>query len=390
MRITNVSTYVLLDPDVDPAASSSAQDDFVVEIETDEGVSGIGESDLNPWIGRACVEARSTHSMGLGLRDMLVGEDPLDIAGLWNKMYVGSAMNGRRGALIHAMGALDIALHDLKGKALGKPCHELLGTVAQPAIRPYASLQPDCSSFEDYRDSIVSWALRAKALGFSAVKTEVTLDGPYAHLGLRESWDRSTEVVTAVRAAIGPDIHLLVDVQYAFPDVTTALAVLADWQDLNLAFVETPLWPDDLAGYARLAAEQPIPIAAGEWLATRFEFLDLMDRGHVTYAQPDMGRVGGLTEAMRVAALAAERGVLLTPHVWKTGISIAAAVHFAAVNPHCRYVEYLPADLSGSTLRKELTTEDLSLADGCITLPSKPGLGIEINRDALERWSVDE
>jgi L-alanine-DL-glutamate epimerase-like enolase superfamily enzyme len=389
VRITNVSTYVLLDPDMDPAASNSAQDDFVVEIETDEGISGIGESDLNPWIGRACVEARSTHSMGLGLRDMLVGEDPLDIIGLWNKMYVGSAMNGRRGALIHAMGALDIALHDLKGKALGKPCHELLGTAAQPTIRPYASLQPDCSSFADYRDSIVSWALRAKALGFSAVKTEVTLDGPYAHLGLRESWDHSTEVVAAVRAAIGREIDLLVDVQYAFPDAATALTVLADWQDFDLAFVETPLWPDDLAGYARLSAEQPIPIAAGEWLATRFEFLELMDQGHVAYAQPDMGRVGGLTEAARVAALAAQRGVLLTPHVWKTGISIAAAVHFAAVNPHCRYVEYLPAELSESTLRKELTTENLSLADGRITLPSGPGLGVEINRDALERWSVD-
>ena len=116
----------------------------------------------------------------------------------------------------------------------------------------------------------------------------------------------------ATRAAIGPDVDLLVDVQYAFPDADTALRVLADWRSFDLVFVETPLWPDDLDGYRRVSSEQPIPIAAGEWLTTRFEHLELMDRGGVQVVQPDIGRVGGLDRGTpgvpaRRAARAADR-----------------------------------------------------------------------------------
>ena len=107
----------------------------------------------------------------------------------------------------------------------------------------------------------------------------------------------------AVRAAVGGEVTLLVDVQYAFPDADTPLAIRR-WREFDLFFVETPLWPDDLDGYARLTAEQPIPIAAGEWLTTRYEFTDLMDRGKISVVQPDMGRVGGFTEAKRVCTLA--------------------------------------------------------------------------------------
>jgi L-alanine-DL-glutamate epimerase-like enolase superfamily enzyme len=387
MRITAIDCHVLVQPAYDTSAASSAQDDIVVEIHTDEGVTGIGESDINPWIARACIEAPGTHNMGLGLREMLIGADPLRVEGLWERLYVGSAMNGRRGAIINAIGALDIALHDLRGKALGKPCHELLGPAVCDSITPYASLQPDTSSFEEYRDSLCDWARRAVAAGFRAVKTEVTLEGPFAHRGLREPWERSTEVLEAIRAEIGPDIDLLVDVQYAFPDADTALRVLADWRSLDLVFVETPLWPDDLDGYRRLATEQPIPIAAGEWLTTRFEHLDLMDRGGVQVVQPDIGRVGGLTEARRVCELAQERGLRIVPHLWKTGISIAAAVHLAAVTPACDYVEFLPSDLSQSGLRRDLTSEELEMVDGVIPLPQSPGLGVELDREALERYA---
>jgi L-alanine-DL-glutamate epimerase-like enolase superfamily enzyme len=219
------------------------------------------------------------------------------------------------------------------------------------------------------------------------VKAEVTLEGPFAHRGLREPWERSTEVLAAVRAAIGPEVTLLVDVQYAFPDAATALRVLNDWQAFDLFFVETPLWPDDLDGYRRLAEEQPIPIAAGEWLTTRFEHQDLMDRGKVSVCQPDIGRVGGLTEALRVCQLAAERRVRIVPHLWKTGISIAAAVHLAAATPHCDYVEFLPRDLSESGLRRDLTSSELEMVDGVIPVPEGPGLGVELDRDALERYA---
>lgn len=389
MRITEIECHVLVQPAFDTTAASSAQDDIVVEIHTDEGIAGIGETDVNPWIARACIEAPGTHNMGLGLTEMLIGADPLDVEALWEKLYVGSAMNGRRGAVVNAIGALDMALHDLRGKALGKPCHELLGGAVTDEITPYASLQPETSSFDEYVESMVEWARRAVDAGFRAVKAEVTLAGPYAHNGLREPWERSTQVLSDVRSAIGAEIALLVDVQYAFPDAETALRVLADWGEFDLLFVETPLWPDDLEGYRRVSTEQPIPIAAGEWLTTRFEHIDLMQQGQIQVVQPDIGRVGGLTEAKRVAEIADSMGVRVVPHLWKTGISIAAAAHLAAVSPNCDYIEFLPPELSESPMRKELTSDELEMIDGRIQLPTKPGLGVELNRDAVERYAAE-
>src|SRR5690349_15640168 len=127
MKITKVDCHVLLIPNFDPLACSSAQDNLVVEIHTDEGVSGFGETDTNPWVARECIRTKGTHCMGLGLEEMLIGANPLDPEALWNKMYSGSKMTGRRGALICAMGAIDMALWDLRGKAVGKPVYELLG-----------------------------------------------------------------------------------------------------------------------------------------------------------------------------------------------------------------------------------------------------------------------
>ena len=386
MKITSIETHVLLDPNYKIGSTSSAQDDIVVEIHTDEGITGIGETDLNPWIARACILAPGTHTMGQGLAEMLIGEDPLRVEALWEKLYIGSAMNGRRGAVINAIGALDIALHDLRGKALGKPCYELLGGAVKDAVTPYASLQPEVSSFASYRDSMAAWAREARKRGFTAVKAECTLSGPYAHMGLRESNERMTEVVAAVRSAMAPDMALLVDVQYTFPNASTCLATIRDWSQYHLFFLETPLPVDDIEGYARVSTEQPIPIAAGEWLTTRFEFLDLIDRGRVTVVQPDIGRVGGLTEAQRVAIVAKERGLTMVPHIWKTGITIAAGIHLAAAHAHCPYIEFIPAELCESALRKELLVQDFAMVDGKIPIPTKPGLGIELNRDALEKF----
>jgi len=386
LKITAIDCHVLLDPAYDIDATSSAQDDIVVEIHTDEGVSGIGETDVNPWIARAAIQAPSTHTMGMGLTDMLIGQDPLQVEEIWERLYVGSAMNGRRGAVINAIGAIDMALHDLRGKILGKPCYELLGETMQESITPYASLQPEVSDFDAYRDSMVAWALDAQSRGFGAMKLECTFSGPYAHMGLREPYDRAAEVIGAVREAVGPEMALMVDVQYAFPDADTALHTIRDWQQFNLFFVETPLWPDDLEGYAKVSQSQPIPIAAGEWLTTRFEFLDLIDTGKIGVVQPDIGRVGGLTEALRVVKMAQARSLPVVPHLWNTGISIAAAVHLAAVTQHCPFIEFLPAELSESNLRKELLSVEPELVDGVIPLPTRSGLGIELNRDALARF----
>ncbi len=388
MRISGIDCHVLLDPAFDAGATSSAQDDLVVEIHTDAGITGIGETDVNPWIARACIEAPGTHTMGLGLAEMLLGSDPSEIREIWDRLYEGSAMNGRRGALICALGALDMALHDLRGKTLDTPCHGVLGTACRDTITPYASLQPDVSSFDLYLQTMVEWAVTAKELGFSAAKLEITPSGPYAHKGLRASGERMGEAVAAVRNSVGDDFVLMVDVQYAFPDLDACLRAIRGWDRYNLSFIEAPLPADDLDGYARLSSKQGIPVAAGEWLTTRHEFVDLMDRGRVAVVQPDIGRVGGLTEALRVCELARERGVQVVPHIWKTGISIAAAAHLAALTPHCPFIEFLPARLCGSALRKRLVKEELRMENGSIPLPRKPGLGVELNRGALAQFKA--
>ena len=261
LKITGVETHVLLAPDYDPGFTSSAQDSIVVAIHTDGGITGIGESDVNPWMAKACIEAPGTHTMGLSIVEMLKGADPFDIGKLWERMYIGTAMNGRRGVVIHAMGAGEMALWDLCGKALGQPVHRLLGRPARDHITPYASLQPAGHSFAEYRDALVDSALKAKGLGFKAVKSEVTMNGPYAHGGMRESYDRHTEVVAAVRKALGPDITLMVDVQ-SLDDADTCYQVVRDWGVTSASW--KPDLADNVAEMARLAEKAPMKIAAGE------------------------------------------------------------------------------------------------------------------------------
>lgn len=388
MKITDVECHVLLAPNYNPTFTSSAQDTFLVIIHTDEGLTGIGESDVNPWIAKACVEAPGTHTMGMCMRDILLGADPQDIAGLWEKLYISTAMNGRRGAVVHAIGAIDMALWDLMGNARGVPVHELLGDTRSDPVVPYASLQPGGNSFEEYRDALCASAEKAKGLGFRAVKAEVTMNGPYAHSGLLEPYDRHTEVVAAVRDTLGPDITLMVDVQYLWEDAATALSVVKDWTAFDLYFLETPIWSDNIEEYAKLADAAPMPIAAGEWLATRYEFEELLDRGRIGVAQPDVGRVGGLSEAMIVCEMAEQRDLTIVPHCWKTGVSISATAHLAFVTPRCAYIEYLPPQLCEETLRRELVSEELELVDGTIAVPTKPGLGIELNWDAVKAYKV--
>jgi len=388
LKISAVETFVLLAPDYDPTFTSSGQDTLVVAIHTDGGVTGIGECDVNPWMAKACITAPGTHTMGLSISDMLIGADPFDIGALWERMYIGTAMNGRRGVVIHAMSAVEMALWDLCGKALGEPVYRLLGGAPRDHIVPYASLQPAGHSFAEYRDALVESARQAKALGFRAVKSEVTMNGPYAHGGMRENSDRHTEVVAAVRKALGPDITLMVDVQYLWEDARTCYEVVKDWGEFDIYFLETPIWSDNVGEMAKLAERAPMRIAAGEWLATRHEFRELMDVGKVQVAQPDVGRVGGIGEAKIVCDMAAERGLTIVPHCWKTGISISATAHLAFVTPHCAFIEYLPPQLCHERLRRELAHEELRLEGGTIPLPTKPGLGVEVDWGVVDRYKV--
>jgi L-alanine-DL-glutamate epimerase-like enolase superfamily enzyme len=389
LRITDIECHVLLAPDFDASFTSSAQDCLVVVIHTDGGVSGVGECDANPWMAKACIEAPGTHTMGLSIKDMLIGADPFAIGELWQKIYIGTAMNGRRGMVIHALSAVDMALWDLAGKATGQPVHALLGGATRQRITPYASLQPAGKRLEEYRDALCASAERAKALGFRAMKTEVTMNGPYAHGGMRESYDRHTEVLAAVRKTIGPDVTLMVDVQYLWEDAETCLSVVKDWAEFNPYFLETPIWSDNVGEMAKLVEAAPMPIACGEWLATRFEFAELMDVGNVQVLQPDVGRVGGIGEAKIVCDMAKARGRTIVPHCWKTGISIAGTAHLAFVTDHCAFIEYLPPQLCHERLRRELAHEELVLEkDGTIPLPTKPGLGVDVDWDVVRRYTV--
>lgn len=388
MKITKIDCHVLLIPDYDSAACSSAQDDLVVEIHTDEGLVGIGETDTNPWVARECIRAPGTHCMGLGLEEMLIGADPLRPEALWQKLYSGSKMTGRRGAVICAIGALEMALWDLKGKSLGKPICELLGGSIRNPVTPYASLLPVGDTVAEQRESLIAKSVRVRELGFKAAKLEVCINGPYSHNGLQAPDEDGVAIVAACREAVGPDFTLMVDVAYAWPSAEHALRVLEMLAPYNLFFLETPIDIDDIEGHAMLAQRSPIPIAAGEWQNTHWEFLELADRGKLAVLQPDVGRVGGFSEAMKVCRLAEARNRKIVPHCWKSAIGIAASAHVAASTTACPYIEFLPAELLESPLRRELTTPEFTIRDGLLELSNRPGLGVELNREAVERFRV--
>ena len=390
MKITAIESYIVVAPDLREDATSSSQDNIVVVVYTDTGIFGVGETDTGPWIAKSVIESPGSHSMALGIKDLLIGEDPLETSALWYKMYVGTCMSTRRGAGMCAIGAIDMALWDIKGKALGQPVYKLLGGAYTDKIVPYASLQPHGDNVNQYRDSLIDWLKRAKAHDFQAAKLECTLGGPYAHTGLQGSDEEMTEIVTACREAVGKDFILMVDVQYLWRDAKSALRTIRHWENLDLFFLETPLLVDNLEGYAILSKEAPMRIAAGEWLNSRYEFLELMDDGLIDVAQPDVGRVGGLTEAMRVCHLAEDRGRLIVPHCWNSGIGISASAHLAIAIPHCPFIEYLPPDLTDSPLRTELADDGLTMTNGVLELPDKPGLGIELNFEALDKFRASE
>ncbi len=286
------------------------------------------------------------------------------------------------------LGAIDMALWDLRGKALGKPIYELLGGPSGRPVTPYASLLPTGNTVAELRALLLDKCCRVQKLGFRAAKLEVCINGPYSHNGLQADDAAGVEIVAACRQAVGPDFTLLLDVAYAWPSAEHALAVLEQLAPYDLFFVETPIDVDDLAGYAQLHERSPIRIAAGEWQNTHWEFLDLADRGQVDVLQPDVGRVGGFTEARRVCQIAEERGRLVVPHCWKSAIGIAASAHLAASTTVCPFIEFLPAELAESPLRRELVVEELHVVDGHLKLPARPGLGVELNRDALARFAA--
>ncbi len=374
MKITDVEAIVLRQADIDEGIADGSQDDLLIRVHTDEGLVGIGEVDSSPEIVKAVVEARGSHAVALGLRETLIGEDPTEVERLWQKMYRATIFYGRRGVAIHAISGIDVALWDLKGKALGKPVCELLGTPVHTRVRAYASrLMPDTP--EEVTDAVAG--LREQH--FTAVKLGW---GP-----LGKDADHDVRLARAAREAGGEGVEILIDAGLGYgADARTATRVARELEEIGVYWLEEPFEPDAYEAYAELADAVELPIAAGEQDVTTWGFRELIDRGHVDILQPDVTRCGGITETLRIAELGRERGLRTVPHAWKSGIIKAASLHVNAVLPDALFQEYCVAE---TPINTRLTRELLPVeSDGCVAVPTAPGLGVELDPDVVAELRV--
>ena len=374
MKITDVEAIVLRQAVVDDGIADGSQDDLVVRIHTDEGITGIGEVDSSPELVKALVEAPSSHAVAVSLRDVLIGEDPLDVERLWQKMYRGLIYFGRRGIAVHAISGLDIALWDIKGKALGKPVCELLGTPHRDRVRAYASmLMPDTTG--EVTEAITA----LKEQNFTAVKLGW---GP-----LGQDSKQDVALAAAAKEAAGDGVEIMIDSGLGYvADAKRAIEVAREYEQIGIYWLEEPFEPDEYEAYAELADTVDIRVTAGEQDATWWGFRELIDRAHVDLVQPDVTRCGGITETLRIAELAHSQGKETVPHAWKSGIIKAASLHCNAVMPDGIWQEYCVAD---TPIAKTLTVQRLPIeADGCVAVPTAPGLGVDLDEDVLESLRV--
>jgi L-alanine-DL-glutamate epimerase-like enolase superfamily enzyme len=196
------------------------------------------------------------------------------------------------------------------------------------------------------------------------------------------------ELARRFRKTLGDKLTLMVDVGYLFHDVPTAARVCRELEALNVYFFETPFPVDSPIPYAELAARTSIPLAMGEHGVTRWEFLDMMDRGRVSVVQPYMATCGGLTEAKRIVELARARGAMVCPGNWSTQILGAATVHLAAYSPITPFIEFAPAEVYESPLRRELQAAGFPVRNGAISFPERPGIGYDLPTDIIERFRM--
>jgi L-rhamnonate dehydratase len=372
MRITSVEALLLRQPGLDASVADGSQDALIVRVHTDEGIVGLGEVDSSPSVVKAIIEAPASHSIASGLGQLLVGEDPFDVRRLWERMFKGSLYFGRRGAVIHAISGLDIALWDIVGKAAGRPIATLLGGARRRSVRAYAStLMPDTA--EEVR-RVVSAQCEA---GFTAVKLG------WGPLGRSAKLD--VELVAAAREAAGEEVELMIDVGKGWASVRDGIDRARRIEEHRLAWIEEPFMPDDYDKYAALAAAVSTPISAGEEETTVWDFERLIERGGVEIVQPDVTRVGGISECIRVAELARRRGRRFVPHAWSTGIIKAATLQVLAASDEAEWFEYC---VQSTTLNEQLVAERFPLVDGCVEIPERPGLGIELDEQRLSECLV--
>lgn len=375
MRIIDVEAIILRQPGLVGDISDGSQDDVVIRVHTDEGITGIGEVDSSPEMVQAAIYAPKSHTVANGLRELLLGEDPLDTDRLWTKLYHGGMYYGRRGAGVHALSGIDIALWDIRGKVLGKPVCELLGQPVRERVKAYAStLMPQTPS--DVEACVANWL----DAGFHAIKLGW---GP-----LGQDPEHDLRLIRAARRVAGDDVDLLIDFGLGYgADSETALRVARELEQLGVFCMEEPFYPDELAAYATLADGTTTPVSSGEELSSIQECQDLIERGRVDILQPDVTRCGGLTAAIRIASMAAERNVPVMPHAWKSSITKAATLQLLAVIPNGLLMEYAVA---ATPINSKLTIQTFPVQDGCVKVPTGPGLGVELDWDVVTELRIDQ
>jgi D-galactarolactone cycloisomerase len=349
----------------------------IVEVLTDEGLTGWGEALCQglqpPQIAAAAIE----HA----LKPLLVGADPLNVEPLWHKLYTHTRDYGMKGAVIAALSGVDIALWDLLGKALGQPVWRLLGGAQRERVQVYATGfyrergQGEAARLADE----ARW--RAEE-GFGAMKIK---------LGFGVEDDLA--VMAAVgRALEGKRVELLIDTNHAYGPAE-AIRLGRALEPYKLRWYEEPVAAEDLAGYREVRAALSTPIAGGENEFTAWGFRSLFEARAVDVAQPDIGAAGGFTACRHIAALALAHGVQVNPHVWGSSVGQVASLHLICAlpvaNPSLFAAEPIfEYDCSSHPFRETLIDRPLRQRDGWLKLPGGPGLGIEVNRDALKRFAA--
>lgn len=386
MRISSIETYLLETP-IEPGFGWSQgwtemRNLGLVKVTTADGLVGWGEGIRGP-------AARLVHE---GFAPLLLGADPMQRNGLWQKMYQTLYNNNDAlGIGGNAMSAVDTALWDIAGKASGLPVSALLGGKVRDRIAVYATglyyTEENLSS--DGRvipQRLLDEARMYVDLGFAGMKTKV------GGLPLAQDVRR----VAALRDAIGPDIFLMADANQAY-NATTAIRIGRELADLDVYWFEEPVNAKDVEGYLQVKAALPMAIAGGENLRTRYEFKDFIGRRCVDIIQPDVVMAGGITEMHRVASMANAFGILFNPHVWGSPVMIAASLHVASAVPECppartpRPYQQEPVmefDRTPSPIREGIA-EPFDQSGGFLEVPSGPGLGVDIDESAVRQLSVD-
>jgi L-alanine-DL-glutamate epimerase-like enolase superfamily enzyme len=267
------------------------------------------------------------------------------------------------------MSGIEIALWDIVGKATGRPVCQLLGGAFRKRFRAYASILFGDTPAETER---IGKGLSDR--GFRAVKFGW---GP-----MGESEESDMAHVRAAREGVGPDVELMIDAGLCW-DTATAIRRARQFEPFRLTWLEEPLHPDNVKGYARLSAQSPIRIAAGEEVCDIKEFQHLMDTGGIDVVQVDVTRVGGLARSKRIGWDSVERHRLCVNHSYKTGVNIAASLHFVAALPNTRYFEYC---VEPGALRQTLTKQRFPVLDGDIAVPEEPGLGVELDEAVVAKY----